>query len=183
MIGGSILASRYARALFGLGQESGATERFLTEIQGIADLAAESPELHRVLFTPLHPREQRRSVLNQLALKLDLCKEVRAFLMILVDENRMALLPGIRTALRELVDTAAGRVEAIVRTARPLTPEQEAGLQRALSRRISAEVSLRTEVDPDLIGGVVARVGDLLFDGSVKTQLASLAEGLRKGAA
>ena len=182
MIGGGILARRYAQALFGLASEAQHTQRYLDEIQSVTDLAAESAELHRVLFTPLHPREQRRNVIRSLADRLQLTTEVRHFLMLLVDENRMGLLPAIRDGLRELVDRAAGRVEAVVRSARPLSPEQQESLRRSLSQRVAAEVTLRTEIDPDLIGGVVARVGDLLFDGSVKTQLASLAEGLRKGA-
>jgi len=182
LIGRTVLARRYAQALFGLAQEMQATERWLDELTEFTRLARENPELEQVLFTPLHPREERRKVLRELAKRLGLAGELSSFLLILVDENRTALLPAIRDEVRNLWDRSVGRVEAVVRSARPLTSEQEASIRDALSARVSAQVTLRTEVDPDLIGGVVARVGDLLFDGSVKTQLASLADSLRKGA-
>ncbi len=182
MIGRTVLARRYARALFDLAQEAQATERWLAELTEFTQMARDNPELERVLFTPLYPREERRKVLRELAQRLSLAPELRSFLLILVDENRTVLLPSICDAVRTLWDRSIGRVEAVVCSARPLTPEQEDSIRSALSARISAEVNLRTEVDPELIGGVVARVGDLLFDGSVKTQLASLADSLRKGA-
>jgi len=183
LIGRSILARRYAQALFNLSQETRATDRYLEELGSVTDLAGEHRELGRVLFTPLHPREERRNVVRALAKRLALSRELQSFLLILVDENRTLLLPTIRDAYRVLVDRAAGRVEALVRSARPLTSAQQESIREALSQRVAARITLRTEVDPSLIGGVVARVGDLLFDGSVKTQLASLAESLRKGAA
>lgn len=183
MIGGGILARRYARALFGLGEAAGQTSAHLAELDAVVELAQQNPELRRVVFTPLHPRQERLGVLRGIAVRMGVHAEVRAFLMLLLEENRIALLPAIRDALRELVDRAAGRVEAQVRSARPLSEAQEEALRQALSRRMGAQVTLRTQVDPGLIGGVVARVGDLLFDGSVKTQLASLAANLRKGEA
>jgi len=182
VIGSGILARRYARAMFDLGHETGATEAFLEQIDSVAELAREHRDLARVLFTPLHPREQRRAVLQKLGERLTVRPEVRAFLMILVEENRSALLPQIRDALREMVNHAAGRLTAQVTSARPLSDADQARLRTALSTRLRAQVTLEIKVDPSLIGGVVARVGDLLLDGSVRTQLASLAGSLRKGA-
>jgi F-type H+-transporting ATPase subunit delta len=85
--------------------------------------------------------------------------------------------------MRRLVDVEAGRVEARVASARPLDAAAQAALQSALSRRVGSEVVLALEVDPTLIGGVVARVGDLLFDGSIRTQLENLGANLKKGPA
>jgi F-type H+-transporting ATPase subunit delta len=180
LIGGGILAKRYAKALFGLGNELGSPQIILESLRDIVALADESPELRRVLFTPLYPREERRAVLRALAPRLAWSDAVRAFMLILVDESRTTLIPAIYEALRELVDRSAGRVEAHVRSARPLTPEQHQRLAASLSRRLGAQVTLRAEVDPALVGGVVARIGDLLLDGSVKTQLAGLADSLRR---
>jgi len=182
LIGRTILARRYALALFGLAREAQATDAWLQELEALVELARTSPDLNRVLFTPLSPREDRRRVVRELGRRLSLSTELNSFLLLLIDENRTTLLPTVAEEFRTLVDRASGRVEALVRSARELTDEQMDRIRRALSARVSAEVTLRTEVDPDLIGGVVARVGDLLFDGSVKTQLASLAESLRKGA-
>ncbi len=183
MSAGGAIARRYARALFSLGEESGDPAQLLAEVEALAATAAEYPPLGRVLFTPIHPRAERRGVLDALVRKLGLSKELRAFAMILVDENRMPLLPEIRDVLEGLVARAAGRVTARVTTARPLTRTEQRKLQKALARRVNAEVTIEAEVDETLIGGVLARVGDLLLDGSLRTQLDSLRGSLRKGSA
>ena len=85
-----------------------------------------------------------------------------------------------RSALRQLVEQAAGRVRARVTSTRKLERREIAGLRRALSRRSNAVIDLETEIDPDLIGGVVAKVGDLVFDGSIRAQLESLRANLTK---
>lgn len=180
---GDAVARRYARALFKLGEERGDVAAVLAELGELVACVQGSASLGRVLFTPIHPREQRLGVVRDLAGRLGLCDEVRAFAMILVEENRTGRLPQIRDALEELVDRAAGRVKAEVTSARALDPEEVGALRAALSRRTSAEVTLELDVDPDLIGGVVARVGDLLLDGSVRTQLTSLGGRLRRGSA
>ena len=180
MIGGGTLARRYAKALFDLASETGDAQKLLDALGELVEMTTESPELARVLYTPLHPREERRSVIRALAKKLAWSDALRAFTMILVDENRTSLLPAIHEAYRSLVDRSAGRVEAHVRSARPLSADQQKRLATSLSRRLGAEVSLRVEVDPSLVGGIVARVGDLLLDGSVKTQLSGIAASLRR---
>ena len=183
MIGGSGVAQRYARALFALGLELGDPADLLAEIEELTEAATVLPELERVLFTPLYPRAERRGVFRELAARLEHSDETRAFAMMLVDENRMLLLPEIRDGLRELVEQAAGRVKAQVISARPLESGELDQLRRALSSRLDAVVTIETEVDAELLGGVRVRVGDLLFDGSLRTQLDSLRGSLQKGSA
>ena len=183
MIGGQGISQRYAKALFALGEESGDAASLLSEVDELTETALVMPELEKALFTPLHPRSDRRGVVAELADKLELSAETRAFAMLLVDENRMSLLPDIRDSLRSLVEQAAGRLKAKVTTARPLSNAQLEQLQQALSRRSGATVTLDAEQDPELIGGIVVRMGDLLLDGSLRTQLNSLRGSLRKGSA
>jgi F-type H+-transporting ATPase subunit delta len=183
VIGGSAIARRYARALFALGEETSEPKTLLDELNELVESATVMPELARVVFTPLHPRSERRAVVAELARRLDHSDELRAFAMLLVDENRMSLLSEIRDALRDLVEQAAGRLRARVISARKLERRELDGLRRVLSKRTKAVVDLETEIDPDLIGGVVVRVGDLLLDGSLRTQLDSLRGSLRKGSA
>ena len=99
MIRGGAIAQRYARALFGLGQERGDLPGLLRELDTLTDLALGDDELRRVLFTPIHPRSERGSVLGELVERLELSKEVHAFSMLLVDQNRTGYLPQIRDAL------------------------------------------------------------------------------------
>ena len=183
MIGGGAIAQRYARALFELGRQGGDPADLLVELDELVEAATVIPELERVFFTPIHPRAERRRVVSELAKRLDHTDETRSFAMLLVDESRMDLLPEIRDALRELVEKAAGRVKAELVSARPLQESEVEQVRQALSRRMNALVTVETRVDPKLIGGLVARVGDLLFDGSLRTQLDSLRGNLRKGSA
>ena len=183
MIAGGEIARRYARAVFGLGENPAGRARLASEVAQLSQEIGESDELRRVLFTPIHPRAERKAVMHELVQRLGLSGEVRAVAEILVDENRTQLLPAVSDEMRRLVDVEAGRVEARVASARPLDAAAQAALQSALSRRVGSEVVLALEVDPTLIGGVVARVGDLLFDGSIRTQLENLGANLKKGPA
>ena len=181
MIGGSEIARRYARAVFGLGGDPAARTELLVQFATLVDEISGNAELSQVLFRPIHPRSERKAVMHELAQHLGTVTEVRAVAEILVDQNRVQLLPAILEELRALVDAEAGRVEARVTSARPLDAAAQEQIRQALSRRVNAEVILVAEVDPRLIGGVVARVGDLLFDGSIRTQLENLGATLRKG--
>ena len=177
---GSVVGRRYARALFQLGVESGDASAIAAELDGLTDEILGSPELERVLFTPIHPRSERAGVMSSVCERLDTSDEIRGFGLLLVNANRASLLPEVRDALRELVEQAAGRVEAEIQSARALEASEADQLRAALSERVGAEVTLKLEVDPDLLGGVVARVGDLLIDGSVRNQLRTLRGALRK---
>ncbi len=183
MIGGGEIARRYARAVFELGSDPAARARLLASLDALALEITGNPELVNVLLTPIHPRNERKAVLNELGERLGTPTEVRAVADLLVDHNRATLLPAIRDALRALVDEEAGRVEARVSSARPLDAAAQEQLRRAISRRVNADVTLVVEIDPTLIGGIVARVGDLLLDGSIRTQLETLGTNLRKGTA
>ena len=180
--GGSI-ARRYARALFAIGCEEGDARALLEDVETLTEQILEDPALRRVLFAPIHPRAERQGVLAEVAQRLGLSAEVRAFAALLVEENRTPVMPAIRDALREMVEQQEGRVVAEVRVARELSAEELERVTEALSRRVGASVRVSVTVDERILGGVVARVGDLLLDGSVQTQLASLAGSLLRGLA
>ena len=98
----------------------------------------------------------------------------RSFVLLLVDRNRLNVLPLIARAYQELTDRQLGRVRAVVTSAKPLDVVTQGEIQRALERRTGKKVLMKSEVDPTLIGGVVARVGDLVLDGSLRTRLAAV---------
>jgi F-type H+-transporting ATPase subunit delta len=184
MIGASQIAQRYARAIHGLANgDAGRAARLLEEFDTLTEEILQSDGLRRCLLTPLYPRAERRAVVSELCNRLGLSAEIRASALILVAENRMGLLAALRDQLRELVDRMAGRVEAQVVSARPLDAPQQERLRQVLAQRVGAQVTLKLREDPSLIGGVVVRLGDLLLDGSVRTQLENLGASLRKGTA
>jgi F-type H+-transporting ATPase subunit delta len=173
-LGGSV-ARRYARALFEIGVDRGSFEAFGTQLDDLAATYAGSPELRQTLENPVFQLSQRRQVLESLLPRVAPSREVQSFALLLLERGRIGALASIARAYRDMVDGKLGRVRATVSSARALDPATQSSVQRALERRTGKKVVLTTAVDPTLIGGIVARVGDLVFDGSLRTRL----DGLR----
>lgn len=177
---GASAARRYAKAVFGLAQEEGRVEQVQEELGTLQDLIRRHPALHEVLVRPLHPAPERRRVLEALAGQLGMSPLFQKFCAFLIDQRRMLDLPTIVSEYGRLADEAAGRTHAEVVSASPLEDKQLERLRRALSARTGRDVQLSLRVDPELIAGAVARVSGLVFDGSLKTQLAQLRARLVK---
>ena len=147
----------------------------------VHELLTSAPALHEALFRPLHPVKERRAVLQSVAERMNLSRNVHNFMLYLVDQRRLVDFEAIRTEFERLADEAAGRLQADVVSASPLRDDQRERLRRALAARAGREVELAVRVDPSLIGGAIARVGGLVFDGSLRTQLAQLRDNLTRG--
>ena len=176
----SAASRRYARALFSLAKEDGSAATVRQELDGLAELFDASPELRDALLTPLHPVKERRQVLRAIAESEGFSGLMINFYSYLIDQRRLVDFPGIREEFTRLVDEDAGLVTAAVVSASPLDEQRQDRLKRALSQRTGFDVRLEIEVDPSLIGGAVAKVGDLVFDGSIRTQLDHLRASLTK---
>lgn len=174
-------ARRYAKALFQLAAESGQVAQVRGEMGALAALLEQSPELAGVLFQPLYPVEQRAAVLAAVTERLQAGALLRRFYQVLIDHRRLLDFEAIRAEFERLADESAGVERAQVRSASPLSEAQQQRLRRALGARLGRDVELEIEVDPALLGGLVARVGDLVFDGSVRTQLRQLRHSLVSG--
>jgi F-type H+-transporting ATPase subunit delta len=176
-MGGSV-SRRYARALFGIGVDRGTFEQLGQELSDLAALWTASGDLRQALENPVFAPAEKRKVLEQLLSRMSLGADLGKFLLLLLERRRISLLPGIARAYREMADAHAGRVRAQVTSAQPLSPAETDRVRRSLEQRTGKKVILDATVDPSLIGGLVARVGDLVLDGSVRTQLASLRQRL-----
>jgi len=176
----SAAARRYARALFGLAKQDGETAGIRQELDRLAELFASSSDLRDALLTPLHPVRERRQVLRAIAEREGFSRLITNFYSYLIDQRRLVDFPGIREDYVRLVDEDAGLVTGTVVSAGPLDEQRQERLRRALSERTGLDVRLEVRVDPDLIGGAIAQVGDLVFDGSIRTQLDRLRANLMK---
>lgn len=168
------LATRYAKALLAsLPDPSRAaeTDAFLT---AFADHLDGSKALRDVLLNPAHPRSARRRALADLAAVHGVPAEVGRFLGILLDNGRLRLLATIAAVFREEREAGSGIVEATITSARPLTPELRRQAEDSIARLSGKKVRLEEHVDGSLLGGAVTRVGSMLYDGSLKTQLERL---------
>jgi len=171
---GGTAAHRYAKALFALAQDEHKQAEVREEIEGLNALFAESRDLREALLMPLHPANERKAALVAIAKRASVSPLVQNFVSYLIDQRRLIAFDAIVGAYAELADVAAGLITAEVVAASPLDERRRDRLRRALSERTGQEVRLQIKVDPSLIGGAIAKVGDLVFDGSLRTQLGQL---------
>lgn len=165
---------RYARALFALASEENRVAEVREELRRLGAALEASPELRAVLLQPLHPAAERRRVLDAVAERIGSSPLVKRFYAYLIDQRRLVAFDEIEAELVRLADEAAGRAKARVKTPQPLSADQQARLARALAARAGRSVELEIEIDPSLTGGLVAQLGDTVYDGSLKTQLTQL---------
>ena len=176
-----IVAKRYAKALLELGKEEGQMDQYGRELAEMVAVFDASPELEKTLSNPAIERDARKRVLEAVLEKMGLSPMVNNFFRLLMDRGRINQTRNILTVYERLLDEAKGITRALVTTAAPLSDDDVAKLAEALQQVAGREVQIEVKEDPSLIGGVVARIGDLVLDGSVKTQLESLKESLRRG--
>jgi F-type H+-transporting ATPase subunit delta len=177
VIVGSI-ARRYAKALLEIGVANKTFDALNAELERIAALYTSSKELADALENPVFPLSKRKGLLEELARRLALSKVVRNFLLLLLERGRISALAAIAREHRALVDKQAGRIRARISSARPIEPGVELRLKNALEQRTGKVVILEKQEDPALIGGLVTQIGDLVYDGSLRTQLANLRQQL-----
>ena len=176
------IAKRYAAALFDIAQKAGSEERAERELADVAALIAEHDQLRNVLETPAVPPLVKKALVREILVRAgatNLGAETQRLLAILGDRDRLMLLPDVARAFTDRVLQAKRIVPAEVVTAVPLADGSRAAIAEALKRATGSVVRLTTRVDPAIIGGVVARVGSVLFDGSITRQLERLGQRLR----
>jgi len=177
----SAVADRYAKALADAVLAPGSkTEapRALAELQGFERLLESSPDLRNVLLSPAVPMSRKRAVVDRFGQLMSLSPLVRNFLFVVVDRRRADLLGEMAAAFEAALDERTGIARVEVRSAAPLSERQRSVLQDELSRLADKPVRCDFSVDAALIGGVVARIGSTVYDGSVRSQLEELRERL-----
>lgn len=174
----NVVARRYAKALLALGVETGELERLTRELKAAGQTYSESPELRAALDNPTIAHPQKRAILDEVATALSVGATARHTLFLLNDRRRLEFLPAIAEALAELSDVRHGLVHAEVIVARPLGDDFYAKVKAELERLTGRTIVLRRREDPALLAGVVVRLGDTVYDGSLKTRLSSLTNSL-----
>lgn len=174
------VAKRYAQALFDLGREKNKLPVLQRQLRDLAEAYDKSPELRAILLNPGVSIAERRRVVETIAQKAMFDPFMKNFALLLLDNDRFDHVAGIADAFDSLVDVSSGNVRAQVTTAQPLKDSQVAVIKGALTKLTGKNVLLETDVDPELLGGVVTRVGNTLYDGSVRTQLETIKESILK---
>jgi F-type H+-transporting ATPase subunit delta len=164
-------AKRYAQAVFSLAKERGTLDRWLDDLAILNDLMSD-PAVAEYFESPKVPKTDKLQVIDRAL--ADGQPEARNLAHLLVERGRMDIIPDLAQMFAQMVLEERGVAVADVITAEPLGPAEQEMVQQRLSRLIGKAVQARFHVDPSIIGGVVARIGDQLIDGSVVNQLRRL---------
>ena len=171
-------AARYAKALFDVAIAESTPEQAERELTAFSDLVQGHADLQQALVSPAVRAARKRAVVAELLDRLQPSPPVRKLLLLLAERDRLELMPDLVSVFHERVMEHQKVVQAEVTTAAPIPAEQAAQLQQRLGRSLGRTVTLTTNVDPALIGGIVTRIGGTVYDGSVATQLAALRQRL-----
>lgn len=175
-------AGPYARALLRVCLEQNSAERAAQELDGFAALAKNHPALAASLANPAVTPSAKRNIVVELCERMGYQPVVRNVLALLAERGRFGLLDALVAAYRTGLREAQQAIDAEVISAVPLSPEHAQALAESLSTATGKRVTLSTKVDASLLGGVVARVGSVVYDGSVLRQLERIREELHQRA-
>jgi len=170
---GNIVARRYARALFAIGQESGEAElkKYGDDLLQLAEVLESAPELMKFFRNPVFTVAEKKGVVTKVVAKTKPCKVVKNFCLLLADKNRLDCLPEIQAYFSVILDEVQGIVRGDLITAIELTDP--------LKKKIKDQ--LENGVDPDILGGLKLKVGDKVLDASIRAQLDILKENIKRG--
>ena len=174
------LSRRYARALMDLAVARNIVDKVGLDLRALASAYKAQPDLAHVLANSSFPRAQRRAVLDAILVRTGAHEVVKTTAALLLDKERMAIVPDVSREIDAMIEARAGKVAAEVTSAIELTPTQLAQVTAQLEKLSGKKVVVTKKVDPALLGGVVAKVGDVVYDGSARTQLSTLRDQLAK---
>jgi len=172
------IANRYARALADVITERRETNEVVADLGQFEKLLSQHTQLRGVFASPVLPLERKRAVLNDLLTRMQLRPTANNFLQLLLNNARLHNLDQMLRALARELDTRTNIVSAHITTARALGEQEQARLRSQLMAATGKDVRLQFRTDPNLIGGVVTRIGSLVYDGSIKNQLAQMKQRL-----
>jgi F-type H+-transporting ATPase subunit delta len=165
---------QYANALADVALAQGAAEPVTQQLIGFGALYAESAELRNFLSSPAVTKEAKHRVIEKLLARVGGSKIVRNFLLVVVDHQRTHVLPEMIAAFQEVIRQRQGITEAQVSSAVELSKAQRAEMEFTLERLTGKRVEAKFSLEPGLLGGAVVRVGDTVYDGSLRTRLNDL---------
>lgn len=174
----SAVGRRYAKALLDLGRDQGQLDVILKDVDSLFSAWKESAELRALVRNPAIPKPALKAAMDAVMEKLGISTLVRNTVNLLADKGRLPELEDVLRALEELAEAETGRVRVEVTSAKPLTDAYYSQLTEKLQRATDRQVVLVKKQDPSLIGGVVTRIGDQVFDGSLSNRLSELRETL-----
>jgi len=177
-----IIAKRYAKALFNLAEEDGKIEQYGQELNGFVLLLGELPDLANAMQNPMYAEAARKAVFHSIVGKVGLSPILTSFINLLIEKKRLQNLAEIAEFYGRLIDAHANIARAQIRAATELKDEVVQDIAKTLEKMTGKHVVVEFQQDSSLIGGIVAKIGDVVFDGSVRRQLLTFKETMKRGA-
>jgi F-type H+-transporting ATPase subunit delta len=172
------VARRYATALADVVVKSGETETVTSELNAWQQMITSNAELENVLRNPVVQHIKKEKVLESLLERVKPSKTTANFLRILLKNDRLADIATINDRFAQVLEERSGTVSAEIISSRDLSENERTELRSNLEKLTGKRINPSWRLDPELIGGVVTRIGSTVYDGSVKTQLETLKEEL-----
>lgn len=176
-----INAERYSRALIELAAEEKKIAKSLEDLKGFLGLLKQSELLEKVLHQKVFQRFEKQKVLEKILDQMPFLETTKNFIIHLAKKNRLHLLPQIMDCLEKEIALRNDVERAIVTSAQELSLEERGKIGKKLETVIGKNLEIRYETDPSVLGGFVAKMGNNLFDGSLKSQLSLLQKCLESG--
>jgi F-type H+-transporting ATPase subunit delta len=173
------VAGRYARALFDLATEAKQVAETGAALAGFQGLIEESPDLQRLMRSPVFSTEDQVEAITALADRAGISGFALNFLKVMGANRRLAAVPDAIAAYHALVAAAKGETTAEVVSAEKLSPKQLADLKAALKAKAGSDVAITAKVDPAILGGLIVKVGSRMMDNSLRTKLNSLKAAMK----
>ncbi|MGZ6005977.1 MAG: F0F1 ATP synthase subunit delta [Rhizomicrobium sp.] len=173
------LAGRYANAVFELAQEEKSVEAVARDFIALRSLIDQNPDLARLVRAPVFSRDEQARVMKAVLEKMGAAKLTTQFILTMASKRRLFVLTDIIRSFDRLVAKLRGEVQAQVTSARALSDAETIELKAILKSKLGRDPRLETKVDPNLLGGLVVKVGSRMIDSSLRTKLTSIRAAMR----
>lgn len=176
----TVVARRYAKALFAVAQEDGKFDEYCQVLNAMGELVSQYPQVKDALVNPLYPLDVKAKVMEELIKAMAAPQIMANFFKLLVTKRRAGIIPEIVKKFQGMVDAHENISRGIVVTATEIQDSLMGRIQETLEKITGTKVVLEKKVDPSILGGMIAKVGDMVVDGSIKTQLMGLKDTIKR---
>ena len=171
MSNAGLIADRYAKALFDLAVEQGQLDAVAADGKALTEALAHSPDLHTLIYSPIPTRAEQTAFVAKLAEKAEFSAITRNLLGVLAKNRRLNVLPDVLAAFAARLATSRGEKTAEVTSAHPLHMGQVEALKAKLQKQLGGKVTLDLKINPEILGGLIVKIGSRMIDSSVRGKL------------
>lgn len=173
----NVIASRYAEALFQVGEETNTTDALYKELVDILDVLKSNKDFYNILKSPLIGKEEKKNLVISI-FNNQVSDNLINFLKIIIDKDRMNALEVMQSSYKDLLNDKNNIIEGFAITAVPMSKEEIEQLENKLSKKYNKNITLENKIDESILGGVLVRLGNEEIDGTVKSRLAKMKDQL-----